>query len=287
MKILIRFVMLILVIMLCVVCYSASVGNIKLSCRDFYLKGCKIPITVSYTVDAMTAFDLQTSLILPDFVMEEVVDPKGQTLQFNNVNFNSTSGIHSDQSYSLKKGMELLFERDLSKNYTFSYSGEYKYILYVDINDKKQLLAESKFLIIDTEIQSFYINKDLKMVDFSIVKTTDLKINNWYLKCNKKNVNILNCTYYSVPINTKIINVICDFNNNIWIILENDKKFTLLLWNKEIKEYQILLPWGEKNIIMGTTLLNNYGLSFVLAGREGEPWFTSSSISPLHTTYIE
>ncbi|MEI6521712.1 MAG: hypothetical protein WCO98_17005, partial [bacterium] len=127
-------------------------------------------------------------------------------------------------------------------------------------------------------------------IEMSIVKIDDKNLNNWYLKCEKKDVYNLygkKNTFYDVMTDTVIVNVVMDFNNNLWIVLENKGKYELLLWNLKLSEYQVLIPWGEKEIKLGTTDITISQLPFVLAGREGEPLFTSSSVSPLHSIYIE
>ncbi|MEI6519408.1 MAG: hypothetical protein WCO98_05130, partial [bacterium] len=111
----IRLAILIFVTMLSVVCYSLSVGNIKLSCRDFYIKGCSIPVAVEYTVDSMKSLYIGNDTNLPDFVAEELIDAKGQVLQYSNKYIPGPPILYEKvKAYPLKKGMKVLFTRNIS-----------------------------------------------------------------------------------------------------------------------------------------------------------------------------
>ena len=273
-------------VMLCVNCYSISLGKFKLYSNEYYIKGCKVQIKIEYTVTGIKLLGLDSPTLLPFFVMEELMDDKGEVVKYDVKPYIDSPPSDLSKNYFLKKDMNLLMTRDLSIRYTSLNEGNYKYVLY-DKSSEKQILSEITISIIDTTLQTKYTDAVLNKIDLSIVKTNSIKFNDWYLKCYRKYKDVNPISYYKVPADTKITKAAQDFNNNIWIILENNKKYELLLWNQKLSEYQVLIPWDEKEIIIGNSEVSTEFLPFIVAGRQCVPFFTTTSISPLHATFIE
>jgi hypothetical protein len=264
---------------------SYADDKISISSQSFYLKGCRIPVTVNFTAENDKSLYLHDITTLPRSILEEVTDVDNKIIEYDNKKILKTfigmpPVMNHKKLCNVKKGETLQFIVDLNEKYSLN-EGEYKYRLILDID----LVYEVKIKIVNVIQQSIW--DDTKMYTLSVVKTDDEKINKWYLKYEYKINNDYNIQYYDIPENSKIVDVKYDFKLSKWLVLENNKKYELLLCKDKIPKFFVLLPWDEKEISLKTTEYPFEYLPFVVAGRKGEIQFTTTYVVNFNDGYFQ